>query len=200
MTLIEQLNRWDTSLFWFINSHHCAASDWLLWTVSQGWAWIPVLAVAYGAVCHRVGLRRWWLVLLGVGLCFLLSDRITVMAFKEVVCRLRPCHALEGVRMYHTHCGGLYGFVSSHAANATSVALFLSLIYKQASPSDGRWKSRLFACLMALWVVLVGYSRPYLGKHYPGDVLCGTLVGLGIGALVYFLYQKWLTRSRKDTA
>ena len=161
---------------------------------------MPVLLAAYLVVCRRVGWRRWWLVLAGVGLCFLLSDRVTVMCFKDVFCRLRPCHALEGVRMFHTRCGGLYGFVSSHAANASACALFLSLLYRyNASPMSTlrRNRSRLYTGLMALWVVLVCYSRPYLGKHYPGDVLCGALVGLALGALVFFLCHQWLTRKRK---
>lgn len=195
--MIDTLNRWDTTLFLWINQHHCAVSDWVLWTVSQAWAWVPVLLAAYFVVCRCEGWRRWWMVLLGVGLCFLLSDRVTVMCFKDVVCRLRPCHQLEGVRMFMTRCGGKYGFVSSHAANAASVALFLSLLHKSHTPEAERRKSHLFTGMLFLWVVLVCYSRPYLGKHFPGDVLCGALVGLGLGALVYFLYSKVLRHRNK---
>lgn len=177
----------DTKIFWWINQHHCAPLDWLLWTASQSWSWALVLIGVMGAVTLRKERRRWWIVLLGIGLCFLLSDRISVMCFKDVVCRLRPCHALEGVRMFHTGKGGLYGFVSSHAANVASLAMFLALRYKQMPRSS---KHYWLGWLMGIWALLVCYSRPYLGKHYPGDVVCGAILGLGIGALVWFVSTK----------
>ena len=122
--------------------------------------------------------------MIGIVLCFLLSDRISVMVFKDVFCRLRPCHALDSVRMYNTSCGGLYGFVSSHAANVCALAMFFTLRYrKKLQP---RW---VLPVLMFGWAALVCYSRPYLGKHYPGDVVCGGLLGIVVGTIVFFIMQ-----------
>ena len=171
----------DTQLFWWINQHHCTAADWLLWIASQHWSWAIVLVAAFCFFTLRYEPKRCYLVLLGIILCFLLSDRISVLCFKDVFCRLRPCHALEGVRMFRTSCGGLYGFVSSHAANVFALAMFFALRYRR--------KSHLPAILLFLWACIVGYSRPYLGKHYPGDVICGALLGLLIGTLVFFIMQ-----------
>ena len=186
--MIESLNAWDHQLFWWINSHHCAVSDWVLWTFSQAWSWPLVILAAYLTVCKRLGWKHLLPVFVGIGLCFLLGDRLSVMCFKDNVMRLRPCHEMEGVRMFLTRCGGRYGFVSSHAANCTAVAVFLSLL--GSIPKPGRKPLKALPYLMALWVLIVGYSRPYLGKHFPGDVVCGTLLGLGIGALLYFIYCK----------
>ena len=36
--------------------------------------------------------------------------------------------------------------------------------------------------------MIVGYTRIYLGVHYPGDVICGSLLGALIGWSVYKLY------------
>lgn len=203
--MLEHLNSLDTKLFWFINSHHCAVCDWIMWGASQMWSWIAVMIIVYILLLVRGDWRRWWMILLGILLCFLLSDKISVIAFKDVVQRLRPCHALEGVTMFRTHCGGLYGFVSSHAANAFAQATFLGLVaYSFKHLDQQRYgKESLFPtlmpCLLFDWAILVGYSRPYLGKHYPGDVICGAILGIAIGALVYFLYCKVLYWTRKKS-
>jgi len=42
---------------------------------------------------------------------------------------------------------------------------------------------------MIFWALLIGYSRIYLGVHYPGDVICGSFIGALVGWGVYQLYQ-----------
>ena len=195
----------DTRLFYWINQHHNPILDWVLWVASQGWSWAIVLvaAVLYLTLSHRkqsLPTGHWSLrlilLLLGIGLCFLLSDRISVLCFKDVFCRLRPCHALEGVRMFRTSCGGQYGFVSSHAANVFALALFLSLWHSYKTPKP-RKKFHLspftFHLSLFFWACVVCYSRPYLGKHYPGDVACGALLGLAVGAVVFLIIQ-WIDK------
>ena len=190
-------NQIDTDLFLWINQHHCTAADWSLWVASQNWSWTIVLVIAFLFTTLRHEPRRWWLVLLGIVLCFFLADRTSVI-IKYLVCRPRPCHALEGVRMFRTSCGGAYGFVSSHAANVFALAMFLALRHRRSlahSPrlhhafAPDRRSHAWFPVLIFLWAAIVGYSRPYLGKHYPGDVICGALVGLLLGTLVFFLTQ-----------
>lgn len=183
--MIMNLSQLDTQLFFWINQHYNTFLDWTLWTASQAWCWAVVLVLTFCLLTLRNEPHRWWVVLLGVAFCFLFSDRISVLCFKDVFCRLRPCHALEGVRMFRTSCGGAYGFVSSHAANAFSLAMFLTLRYRK----NIRYPQRawLTSCLLFLWALVVCYSRPYLGKHYPGDVVCGALLGLLVGTAVFFL-------------
>ena len=197
--MIDTLNAWDHSLFWWVNSHHCMVSDWLLWTVSQAWSWPLVIGGAYLAVCKRLGWQCWWTLLIGIALCFLLGDRISVMCFKDTVMRLRPCHEMEGVRMFLTHCGGKYSFVSSHAANSAATAMFLSLMATVKMPHAKPLKC--LPWLMAFWVLLIDYSRPYLGKHFPGDVLCGSILGIAIGSILFALYCRIAPRlqSRSTT-
>lgn len=172
----------DETLFYWINSHHCTMLDWILWTFSQSWSWIIVLAAVFCAVTLRTDRKNWLWVILGIALCFLLADQISNNAIKDGIQRLRPCHQLENVRMFHTGKGGLYGFVSSHAANAYAVTMFISLIYAR--------NHKTLVWLLFAWATIVAYSRPYLGKHYPGDVVCGAILGIGIGAAVYFVISR----------
>lgn len=179
--MFDTLSSLDTQLFLWINSHHTPALDWIMWTLSQHWCWAVVLVLVFGLLTLRYEPRRWWLVLAGIVFCFLLADQGSVHLFKETVCRLRPCHALENVRMFRTNCGGQYGFVSSHAANAFSIVTFIVLRYH---------KRMLATFLLVLWALLTCYSRAYLGKHYPGDLLCGALFGIIVGLLIGFFVNK----------
>ncbi|MDH5609260.1 MAG: phosphatase PAP2 family protein, partial [Cyclobacteriaceae bacterium] len=55
---------------------------------------------------------------------------------------------------------------------------------------DRKW----WTYLLIVWAFLVGYSRIYLGVHYPGDVATGMLIGLGLAWLSYRLMPKrWLS-------
>ncbi|MBR1517828.1 MAG: phosphatase PAP2 family protein [Bacteroidales bacterium] len=202
--MIAYLDTLDTQLFLWINHHHSPWADWLLWSVSQTWSWAVVLIAVFCLLTLRREPRQWWVVGLGIILCFLLSDRISVLCFKDVVCRLRPCHVLEDVRMFRTHCGGQYGFISSHAANVFSLTMFFALRYGKngvRSISRRPAPSWVAPVLLFLWACLVAYSRPYLGKHYPGDCVCGAIVGMAMGALVFFLLERipW-TRSHRSSS
>ncbi|MFA7211042.1 MAG: phosphatase PAP2 family protein, partial [Bacteroidales bacterium] len=61
---------------------------------------------------------------------------------------------------------------------------FTGLVFRK------RWYSIFICC----WAFLVSYSRIYVGKHFPLDVICGILLGAVTGWLVYLLYKKIITR------
>ncbi|MBQ6741857.1 MAG: phosphatase PAP2 family protein [Bacteroidales bacterium] len=174
--MIETLNNFDTQLFYLINGHHCTAMDWVMWVFTARWSWIIVIVAAFCFSTLRHEPRKWWIVLAGIALCFLLADQGSVQLFKNTVCRLRPCHALPDVHMFREGCGGLYGFISSHAANAFAIATFFCLRY---------WKrDKIVPVCMIVWACLTSYSRAYLGKHYPGDLICGALFGILVGIVI----------------
>jgi undecaprenyl-diphosphatase len=174
------LERLDQHLFLFLNSHNSPFWDQVMYIISGRVTWIPI----YIAILITLGLkykRKFYVLLLMIIIAITLSDQISVI-IKNGFHRLRPCHepALEGlVHLVKGVCGGSYGFVSSHASNSFMVAV-LSLLFIRRS-----W----FTFSMISWALVIGYSRIYLGVHYPGDVICGSFVGALVGWGVYKLYQ-----------
>lgn len=174
--MLEEL---DQQLFYFINSRNSEFWDFVMYSISRVLVWVPLYIAIFIALGRKYG-KKVFFILLFVVLTVALADQTSVF-IKNSFQRLRPCHAEELQGMVHLvkgHCGGRFGFVSSHAANSFSIALLSLLLIKR------RW----FSISILIWAAVVGYSRIYLGVHYPGDVICGSLLGASIGWLIYRLY------------
>jgi undecaprenyl-diphosphatase len=175
------LEHLDQQLFLFLNSLNSPFLDKVMHAISETVIWAPL----YLAILIYLGFkykRKFLVILLFLIFAITLSDQVSVHLFKNIFHRLRPCHEPALVGMVHLvrgECGGLYGFVSSHASNCFNVALLSLMLVKK------RW----FSVCMLIWASVIGYSRVYLGVHYPGDVICGAMVGAFIGWGVYKLYE-----------
>lgn len=171
----------DQQLFIFLNSIHSPFWDGFIYAVSGRVIWIPL----YLAILIYLGFRykrKFLIIIPFIILAVALSDQFSVQLFKNIFHRLRPCHEPSLAGMIHLvkgECGGLYGFVSSHAANSFNVA-FLSLMFI---------KKKWYTLGIIIWATIISYSRIYLGVHYPGDVICGAVLGALIGWGVYKLYE-----------
>ena len=175
--MIENL---DQQLLLYLNSLNSPFWDQVMYAISGKLIWAPLyLAIMiYLWVKFK---RKFVVILFFIILGITLADQISVHLFKNMFQRLRPCHepALEGlVHLVKGECGGLYGFVSSHATNSYYVAFFSLLFIGK------RW----FTVSIVVWASVVGYSRIYLGVHYPGDVVCGSILGALVGLGIYKLY------------
>lgn len=178
--MIDKLEQLDQQVFLFLNSFHHPLLDQVMYIFTGKLIWAPL----YVAILVWIALKNkksFFLILLFVILSVFLADRGSVL-IKNLVLRLRPCHdpELEGlVFTFNEKCGGLYGFVSSHAANAFNVA-FISLLFIR------KWWYTVF---IITWALIVGYTRIYLGVHFSGDVLCGSIYGALVGWFCYAMYQ-----------
>ncbi len=180
--MLELLNNADTQLLLFLNGANNAFFDELFWLITGKFAWIPMICVLLYCT-----FRRDWktgiLVILGIAVTIALCDQISSGIIKDIVCRLRPTREPgigDLVHIVNGYRGGQYGFVSSHAANSFGVAVFLAMLFR----------NRAFSYVILIWAAVLSYSRIYLGVHYPGDIICGGLLGAALGAVVYCMYMK----------
>lgn len=180
--MIEFLENADTQLLLLLNGVHNAFFDEFFWLVTGKFAWIPmILCLLY--CTFRKNWKAGVLMIVAIALVITLCDQISSGIIKDAVCRLRPARDPDIADMVHIvngYRGGQYGFVSSHAANSFGVAAFLALVLR----------NRAFTWTIMLWAVLLSYSRIYLGVHFPGDIICGGLLGAMLGMAVYYFYKK----------
>ena len=83
----------------------------------------------------------------------------------------------------------LHSFPSGHTVSAFTTAIVITYLCRNKF-----WGLPLF-----LLAGLVGYSRMYLGVHYPSDVLVGAVVGAGSAWLSY-KGQQWLMKNKHKKA
>jgi membrane-associated phospholipid phosphatase len=99
--------------------------------------------------------------------------------------RVRPCSDLDDVRVL-VGCGRSFSMPSNHAANAFAfVTPFFILL-----------KSRI-RYVFVIVALLVGFSRVYVGVHYPSDVIVGALLGLLLAISFVKLYG-WSSERFKE--
>lgn len=184
MSWADRILAADRTAFLAINGAHNATADVWMHHISDMRTWFPVYALFLVAIKWLWGWRGLWWSLPVVALMVLCSDTGSVLLFKDTVQRLRPCHAPELQGLVHLvdtdRCGGLYGFVSSHAANHFAIAAFMAGVL-QRKP----WWAVL---VLFGWAGVIAYSRIYLGAHYPGDVIVGALYGMAVGGLCFRLF------------
>ena len=183
--MIDYLMDIDADALLAVNGLHDMFQDAFWWMVTAKWSSL-LLVLALAWILLHQNRRHALLVLAMLVLSILVADQVSSGLIKHLVERLRPTHdpSLESmVHVINGYRGGLYGFVSSHAANSFAIATLLALVMRH----------RVVTLSMFTWALLQCYSRVYLGVHYPGDILGGIIVGVLAGWLVWQL-MRWIER------
>ena len=185
--MLESLIQADRNIFQAINTAHDPIVDFVMYWASDKWVWIPFYIWILYNIIKTFG-KRTFIIILLIAVMITISDQVSVL-IKDTFQRLRPCHDIYFKDVIHlvNGCGGLYGFVSSHASNTMTLTIFITGIL----PAAEKWlKIEIFA-----FALLVSYSRIYLGAHFPGDILGGWILGALIGSIGIFAFNRLGTKT-----
>ncbi|MDD5730220.1 MAG: phosphatase PAP2 family protein [Candidatus Omnitrophica bacterium] len=163
----------DNYIFYFINkncSNHFL--DIAMSLLTQLGEWYVLLIVVLGLFFFRKKEERTTAVILSAGL---VVSFLAALLLKMWVQRPRPAMLLPNINLLAKASG--YSFPSGHSVNIFMFAALLSACYGK----KGFW--------FYLAASAVGFSRIYLGVHFPSDVLAGALIGVILGKILQKLVK-----------
>ena len=176
--LLAWLNDADRWLFFRINTgftHPFFDNLFPWWREANAWIPLYLFLMVFMIINFKQKAFIW---ILFVVITLTLTDQINSTFIKNWVARPRPCQdelIFSQVRLLLNHCSGGYSFPSSHATNHFGFAMFVFLTLK---PVLKKWGYLFF-----VWAASICYGQVYVGVHYPSDVFCGAILGMGIGYL-----------------
>lgn len=187
------LAAWDRGMFATINqSMSNSLLDSLLPMFSDFSIWLVPLAILWIFFFMRSD-RNGRLIAIGCFVVLAATDQISDNLLKPMVHRNRPCNVVPATHFYNDHGDWIttdkfglttykpsYSFPSNHAANIAGQAMYWSFFFPHLTPA------------MILVAGAVGFSRIYVGHHYPGDVFAGYLIGILLALLVAQMLRRWV--------
>ncbi|AUC14325.1 phosphatase PAP2 family protein [Tenacibaculum sp. SZ-18] len=179
--MLDIIKSKDAELLIFLNNLGSEKWDAFWLTVTNQFNWIPLFVIILALIYIQFGLKKTLFSLLFIALMVTFSDQFTNL-IKNTTGRIRPCNTVElqeYLRQFTYKPRG-YSFWSGHASLSTTFTTFIIL-----------WLRRKFKFIffLILFPLVFGYSRVYLGVHYPGDITVGYLSGIVLGTLFYKLYS-----------
>lgn len=180
MSIWKTLEKADQLATLEINSWHSGITDPIWEFFSNIPIWIPMYMLIVALVIWRLGWKKGLIVIAAAALTFGFCDQFSNF-LKALTERLRPCNDPYMISngLHILEKGGKYGFFSAHAANAFGLATstFIGL------RTDNAHKYDWYAYFMYTWAFLVAVSRIFVGKHFLGDIIVGSMIGVAAGLL-----------------
>ncbi len=115
-----------------------------------------------------------WSIIIAVAISDILSSKI----LKHLILRPRPFEVLPDVYKLVSSAGP--SFPSSHAVNSFTVATLITLFLKNP----------VYTTIAFIMAFLSGFSRIYVGVHYPLDIIAGAIIGIFLGIVFYKIVKK----------
>lgn len=174
---METIKQLDGQLFLFLNNMGSSSWDGFWMIMTDQWMSIPVYVILTLLMWWKTGFKSTF-----VSLIFIFTMLVIVFGLSRLVkygiARPRPCTMNFDMRFPIKEDCGDFGFFSTHASVGMALIYFIGRILKP-------YFKYIFWPLM-IWLTLFCYSRIYVGKHYPGDII----VGLAIGLIFAFVFYK----------
>lgn len=186
--MIDFLIGLDRSLFLLINKRLAnPVFDLFFPYITDKRNWYIPLVVVVAMFFIKAKNKKRAATIIGLALLTLaISDPLCDRVLKPLFHRLRPCDLsyfqdgkhifLLGSRLLIVREPSM-SLPSAHAMNSFAQAVHLSL-----------WVPRKKAWFFAI-AFLVAFSRVYVGVHYPFDVFLGAMLGVLLGAAVFYAYR-----------
>lgn len=180
--MLETLLQKDQELLIFLNNLGSEQWDGFWLAVTNQFHWSPLFALILFLIFKKFGWKNSLLMVLFLAALVAFSDQFTNF-IKHSFERIRPCNTeglVDQLRSFTYKPGG-YSYYSGHAALSTTVTTFIILLLR---------KHYKYIYLMILFPLFFGYSRIYLGVHYPLDVFSGYLAGFLWGNIFYLIQKR----------
>ena len=186
--MLERLLQIDTELLIILNNLGSEQWDTFWFFLTNQFSWSPLFAFLLFLIFKKFGWKSGVLLLLFLIVLVTFSDQFTNF-IKNTFERLRPCNTeavIQQIRNFN-YKPSSYSFYSGHAASSMTFSFFVILLLK--SYFRHIW-------FLLIFPLLFGYSRIYLGVHYPLDIASGYIAGLFFGYLFYLFQKKLKLTSR----
>ena len=183
--MLDFIQHYDEIAFHYINGvWRDSFSDIFLPFMRKAKNWIPLYACLLGYIYYFFK-KDFIKIFFLIALTIVVTDLTSSHLLKKKIRRTRPCRETElpyeAVKLIP--CSPGFSFTSSHAANHYALATILSL-------SIFRRKKGVQLAFFT-WAALIAYAQVYVSVHYPFDILCGSILGIGIALLVNKAYGRF---------
>ena len=173
----------DRQILLLMNGSDSLFVDGLMLTYTMTMTWILFfVSLVFLVIKNNETMAQILVTLLGALFCFCLSEFLSDGLIKAVVARPRPCNdpSLRYlVDVVNGYAPSGFSFVSAHASNTMSIAVFISMVVR----------SKQLTVSLLLWSIINCITRIYLGVHYPSDVIAGIICGVIVGLVSFFLFK-----------
>lgn len=187
MSLINYLETIDQKIILLLNGNNILFLDKIMWMVTQPVFGLPFYILFIYLFFTKYNFKNALKIILVIGFAVGLGDFIAHELIKETFQRYRPSHHIQIANQLNYflmsngtfYIGGKFGFVSNHATNMSIVGVLVYLFLKKHYP-----KSWIY---LSILVLIISYSRIYLGVHYLSDIIGGWMLGIILSISIFQL-------------
>jgi len=177
----QKIEEWDVDLFIYINNQGSERFDffWIFVTQIENWIFLYIIFLFLFFLAFS---KRKAIIAAVLTIAVLFISLALTGIVKHSFARVRPNNVSEldtFIRVLQTPDS--YSFFSGHAAVSFAITTFVVLVLK----NDFR---RMY--VFYIWPIIFSMSRIFVGVHYPGDILVGIIVGIGVGFFTWKYFAK----------